>query len=156
MPLLRITHRYFPVSSIRTQFGFSQGHVHDKSWRLMSTTHSLSQNSSNLEASEIENGIPNPDAPGWKESLASTSEAFVKADRSTPTSTTELQEKTVKFVTKRYTREEGTSSTTACYTKDEVSGPLGSAPGHEDRSEDHETVRKVSKKGTRVTIQEEG
>ncbi|KAJ7589022.1 hypothetical protein C8J56DRAFT_29515 [Mycena floridula] len=48
-------------------------------------------------------------APGWNEHLASSSEASVKADRSTIVSTTELQEKTVKYVKNRHHAAEGES-----------------------------------------------
>jgi len=119
--------------------------------------------------------MPNPDAPGWKESLASTSEAFVKvsirplaplfilalmhqsqADRSGPTSTSDLQARTVEFVTGRYSSDERRSSesTTASYTRDEVSGPLGSAQGCEDGLRNHGPVKEVTEKTTQETVKE--
>ena len=121
-----------------------------------------------------EHGMPNPDAPGWKETLASTSEAFVKvgirpleevffilvlmhqpqADRSGPTSTSELQARTIEFVTERYPSEEHGSSTTASYTHDEVSGPLKSASGCEDDWRNHEMVTKKTKKRVEEKVEE--
>ena len=125
--------------------------------------------SQNNDRPEGEHGMP----PGWKENLASTSEAFVKAssqppellfipvlmhqpqaDRSGPTSTTELQARTVQFVTEQHSPDEHGSSTTASYSRDEVSGPLKSAPGCEDNFQSHETVKKVTKKATKARVGE--
>ena len=76
-----------------------------------------------------------------------------QADRLGPTSTSELQARTIEFVTGRYSSEEHGSSTTASYTRDEVSGPLKSAPGCEDGWRNHETVNEVSKKTTKERVE---
>ncbi|KAL4066913.1 hypothetical protein J3A83DRAFT_4260547 [Scleroderma citrinum] len=71
-------------------------------------------------SSSIEN------APGWNECLATTSEANVKADRST-TPISDLQEKTINHLYARHHPDERPEATGATYTRDEVAGPLGSA-----------------------------
>ncbi|KAF5342408.1 hypothetical protein D9611_001808 [Ephemerocybe angulata] len=73
-----------------------------------------------------------PIAPGWNEALASASEAFVKADRDNLTNTEELAKETINLVTRKYDPENRSGSTTAEYTKDEVSGPLRGALGAAD------------------------
>ncbi|KDR76231.1 hypothetical protein GALMADRAFT_247520 [Galerina marginata CBS 339.88] len=75
---------------------------------------------------------PHEHAPGWNESLASASEAFVKADKSEGTKD-EMQATTVEYMRARRTEDgDGSSSTTAFYTRDEVSGPLSGAQGKEE------------------------
>jgi len=97
---------------------------------------------------------PNIDAPGWNEHLASASEAFVKADRGRLASPSELQKETVEYVKSRYS-DDRMGPTTAYYTRDEVSGPLGSATGREDTQDVYQTVvKKVTQKTTQVV--EEG
>ncbi|KAF8202141.1 hypothetical protein BJ912DRAFT_943874, partial [Pholiota molesta] len=79
----------------------------------------------NLEK-KFHNFSPHEHAPGWNETLASASEASVKADRSTG-STDELQSTTVKYMRARRNEaegEDGTPGTTAFYMKEEVNGPL--------------------------------
>lgn len=46
------------------------------------------------------------------------------------------------------------SSTTAVYPRDEVSGPLGSAPGHENGQEAYKTVKKTTTQVTQEEITE--
>ncbi|KAF8905123.1 hypothetical protein CPB84DRAFT_1745697 [Gymnopilus junonius] len=75
---------------------------------------------------------PHENAPGWNESLASASEAAVKADKS-PGSPGELQSKTVEYMRARRVEEgDGSASTTAYYSRDEVKGPLSGAQGKEE------------------------
>jgi len=102
----------------------------------------------NLSKQQHKTSTPHEYAPGWNEHLASASEASVKADRSSAAPTDELQSQTVKYVKARYALDDGTSPTTAYYPRDEVSGPLGSAPGQEDAQEFHETVVKQVHKTT--------
>jgi hypothetical protein len=61
-------------------------------------------------------------APGWNEDLATTSEAFVKADRET-TKLDDMPQKTVDYMRSHHEAE----STHATYARDEVGGPLGNA-----------------------------
>ncbi|CAA7267022.1 unnamed protein product [Cyclocybe aegerita] len=77
---------------------------------------------------------PHDHAPGWNETLATASEADVKADKSTG-SPAELQASTVELLRARRSEiegEDGTGSTTAFYARDEVSGPLSSVQGKEE------------------------
>ncbi|KAG5646938.1 hypothetical protein DXG03_001661 [Asterophora parasitica] len=94
-------------------------------------------------------------APGWNEALASESEASVKADQSAPTTTEEMQEQTVEYVTSRYSPDERTTPTAARYCRDEVIGPLGSAAGHEDPQEVYQTVVKRTAKKTTHVVEDE-
>ncbi|KAH7928091.1 hypothetical protein BV22DRAFT_1149240 [Leucogyrophana mollusca] len=80
----------------------------------------------NLSGVQHKTSSPHEDAPGWNESLASTSEAHVKADRST-TSVHDLQRKTVNYIQSRHSPDERLEPREATYTHDEVTGPLGSA-----------------------------
>ncbi|PPQ70302.1 hypothetical protein CVT26_014587 [Gymnopilus dilepis] len=77
-------------------------------------------------------GAPHEHAPGWNESLASASEANVKADKA-PGGPAEMQSKTVEFMKARRSEDaEGSTSTTAFYARDEVKGPLSGAQGKEE------------------------
>ncbi|KAG6908678.1 hypothetical protein DXG01_003692 [Tephrocybe rancida] len=105
----------------------------------------------NLSNQQHKTSTPHANAPGWNESLASESEATIKADRADPASTTELQEQTIEYVTSRYTPDDSRGPTTAKYARDAVDGPLGHAPGHEDGQGVYETVvKKIEKKTTQV------
>jgi hypothetical protein len=67
-----------------------------------------------------------------------------QADRSTPGSAAELQAQTVEYVRARYSPDDRLEPTTAYYSRDEVAGPLRTAPGQEDTQEVHQTLmRKV-------------
>nr|BAH56663.1 hypothetical protein [Coprinopsis cinerea] len=69
-------------------------------------------------------------APGWNETLASASEAHIKADKSSG-NPIDLQRRTVEFL--RVNNDpENREATTAFYLKDEVTGPLQTAQGHDD------------------------
>ncbi|KAG5649770.1 hypothetical protein H0H81_002104, partial [Sphagnurus paluster] len=96
----------------------------------------------NLSGQQHKTSTPHAHAPGWNESLSSTSEANIKADHSESMSTSELQEQTIDYVTSRYSPDDRKTSTTAHYSRDEVSGPLGSARGHEDTEEVYTTTVK--------------
>jgi hypothetical protein len=71
----------------------------------------------------------------------------------------ELQSRTVEYLRTRHSKdgENGTSSTTAFYLRDEVSGPLSGAEGKEDESFDlrHDEVCVDKKSETVRTIKEE-
>jgi hypothetical protein len=66
----------------------------------------------------------------------------IQADQSFGT-ISELQTKTVEYLRTRHSKdgEDGTSSTTAFYLRDEVSGPLSGAEGKEDESVDNVDMR---------------
>ncbi|KAG6851113.1 hypothetical protein H0H93_000993 [Arthromyces matolae] len=96
---------------------------------------------------------PHKNAPGWNETLASESEATVKADRSESASTVELQEQTVEYVRSRYSPDDRRGPTTAEYSRDEVSGPLSQARGHEDSKDGDQTT--VKSKKTRVVVEDD-
>ncbi|KAI0822561.1 hypothetical protein BC628DRAFT_669846 [Trametes gibbosa] len=104
----------------------------------------------NLNKEQHKTSTPLPDhAPGWNESLASESEAAVKADQWSGSSAKELQEETVKYVSDRHRAEKtttaseppshepgvstsrmtrnGPDSPEAPYKCDEVDGPLKNA-----------------------------
>lgn len=70
-----------------------------------------------------------------------------------------MQSRTVEYLRTRYSNdaEDGTSSTTAFYLRDEVSGPLSGAEGKEDESLDlrHEEVCVDKKPGTGVRMMKE-
>ena len=72
-------------------------------------------------------------APGWNENLASESEATVKSLRSdtNTTSAADLQKQTVEHLKASDLQNSEDSSITAKDVKDEVTGPLQSAQGHE-------------------------
>ncbi|KIK99982.1 hypothetical protein PAXRUDRAFT_822166, partial [Paxillus rubicundulus Ve08.2h10] len=80
----------------------------------------------NLSNDQHGKSTPIDNAPGWNESLATASEAFVKADRTT-TSIRDLQEKTANYVQSRHDPNDRLETREATYLRDEVDGPLGSA-----------------------------
>ncbi|KAG0700296.1 hypothetical protein DFH29DRAFT_642237 [Suillus ampliporus] len=80
----------------------------------------------NLSGTQHKTSTPIDDAPGWNEDLASTSEAHVKADRSSVT-INDLQRKTIDYINARHQPDERMDHREASYLRDEVSGPLGSA-----------------------------
>ncbi|KAF5382031.1 hypothetical protein D9615_004394 [Tricholomella constricta] len=129
--------------------------------RCLSTMHGNdpdtleSEKNRNLSKQQHKTSTPHANAPGWNEALASESEADVKADRSGFATTSELQEQTVEYIASRYSPDDRTTPTTAHYSRDEVSGPLGSAAGHHDPQEVYQTVvKKVTKKTTQVVEDE--
>ncbi|KAI6025885.1 hypothetical protein F5J12DRAFT_452544 [Pisolithus orientalis] len=80
----------------------------------------------NLSGTQHTTSSPIDDAPGWNEYLATTSEANVKADRST-LRPEELQAKTVNHIRARHRIDDRPEATGTMDVRDEVSGPLGSA-----------------------------
>lgn len=65
-------------------------------------------------------------APGWNENLASSSEAYIKADKHPHDETIEdLQRETVEYVHTRHSPEERISGRESAEKLDEVIGPLG-------------------------------
>ncbi|KAH7912814.1 hypothetical protein BJ138DRAFT_732785 [Hygrophoropsis aurantiaca] len=69
---------------------------------------------------------PHDDSPGWNETLASESEAHIKADRSR-SPVHDLQRQTVNYIHAKHSPDERLETREATYTHDEVSGPLGHA-----------------------------
>ncbi|KAK0485251.1 hypothetical protein IW261DRAFT_892594 [Armillaria novae-zelandiae] len=96
----------------------------------------------NLSKTQHRTSTPLDNAPGWNESLATASEAFVKADRSDNSLPADLQKRTVEYLTSRHSPEERVEPTFALYTRDEVEGPLSSAQGFEDQDDQPETLMK--------------
>ncbi|KAG7089499.1 hypothetical protein E1B28_011179 [Marasmius oreades] len=93
----------------------------------------------NLSRTQHKTSTPHANAPGWNESLATSSEASVKADRSDGSPT---QAETVEYILNRHSPDDRVH-TQATFVKDvvegplgakrdEVSGPLGTAEGRED------------------------
>ncbi|KIK62965.1 hypothetical protein GYMLUDRAFT_41263 [Collybiopsis luxurians FD-317 M1] len=97
----------------------------------------------NLSKTQHITSTPHDHSPGWNESLASASEAHVKADRSTA-SPQELAEKTIKYVHNRHSAENDVQPTEALYSREEIGGPLGKAKGGEEVVE--QTVEKSTTK----------
>ncbi|KZT29845.1 hypothetical protein NEOLEDRAFT_1127725 [Neolentinus lepideus HHB14362 ss-1] len=81
----------------------------------------------NLQGTQHETSTPIHNAPGWNETLGSTSEANIKADRSAHNDPETMQKHTVDYVQSRHHPEERLSRREAGYPKDEVAGPLSSA-----------------------------
>ena len=82
----------------------------------------------NLSGQQFGHSDPVKHAPGWNESLASSSEARIKADQD-ESSPSELAAQTINYVKKKYDPEERGAATNADYPKEEVSGPLRDALG---------------------------
>jgi len=84
----------------------------------------------NLSNIQHRTSTPHAYSPGWNEHLASVSEAVIKADRSTG-STSDLQRQTVDYLHSRHSPEDRLDTTEASYSHDEVTGPLSGAIGSE-------------------------
>jgi len=108
--------------------GRSMSTMHDNDPETLET-----EKRRNLSNQQHKTSTPHAHAPGWNEHLASTSEADIKADKSTLSTTDELQSATLEYVRARYAPDDRMGPTTAYYSKDEVSGPLGSAQGKEEK-----------------------
>jgi len=85
----------------------------------------------NLSRQPYQTSSPLDHSPGWNESLASTSEANVKADQDA-SSFHDLASRTVAHLKAKVSTEESVASGTASFDRDEVSGPLRLAPGTDD------------------------
>ncbi|THH14271.1 hypothetical protein EW146_g6045 [Bondarzewia mesenterica] len=100
-----------------------------------------------LSHSQYQTSAPLDDAPGWNETLASPSEADVKADRSTRgVSIEELARRTVAYVKAKDSPDERPEGSEAQYERDEISGPLrgaGAGVGELETDEYEEDVDKV-------------
>jgi len=84
--------------------------------------------------------------------------SHLQADQSSGTPS-ELQSRTVEYLRTRHSKdgEDGTSSTTAFYLRDEVSGPLSDAQGKEDEvdlRQDKVQVEKKSDEGDKLLNEE--
>ncbi|KAF9267830.1 hypothetical protein L218DRAFT_955014 [Marasmius fiardii PR-910] len=77
----------------------------------------------NLSRTQHTTSTPHRDAPGWNESLASSSEASIKADRSGGIPS---QEETVEYIRRRHSPDDR-DNTEASFARDTVEGPLGTA-----------------------------
>jgi len=84
----------------------------------------------NLSNIQHKTSTPLDYAPGWNESLATASEAHVKADQYTGTPA-DLQRLTVEYVHARHSPDDRLGSRESHHERDEVSGPL-STKGHID------------------------
>ncbi|KAF9243492.1 hypothetical protein BU15DRAFT_42867, partial [Melanogaster broomeanus] len=80
----------------------------------------------NLSGDQYGASTPIDNAPGWNESLATASEAFVKADRTTVT-IRDLEKKTINYVQSRNDPDERLETREASYAREEIDGPLRSA-----------------------------
>ncbi|KAF9072841.1 hypothetical protein BDP27DRAFT_366344 [Rhodocollybia butyracea] len=132
-----------PVTSRYTTTRFSSA-IHDNDPEVLEK-----EKHRNLSKTQHTTSTPHDHAPGWNEHLASTSEAYVKADRS-GVSPQELAEKTIKYVHARHHADPESSNnlepTEAVYSRDEVGGPLRHArPGEKVMEEEEETVEKSTK-----------
>ncbi|KAI0041174.1 hypothetical protein FA95DRAFT_1501821 [Auriscalpium vulgare] len=76
-------------------------------------------------------------APGWNEHLASSSEAYVKADQDL-SNPAELAKRTAAHMTAKHSSEERMESSSASYDRDEVGGPLKSAAGMHGEVDEYE------------------
>ncbi|KDQ57271.1 hypothetical protein JAAARDRAFT_35905 [Jaapia argillacea MUCL 33604] len=82
----------------------------------------------NLSGRQHETSTPLRTAPGWNESLASHSEASVKADKHDHLTPEEMQRHTVDYVQSRHHPEDRLSRRVS-EELDSVTGPLSSASG---------------------------
>ncbi|KAJ7069244.1 hypothetical protein C8F01DRAFT_1245452 [Mycena amicta] len=86
-------------------------------------------------------------APGWNEYLATSSEAYIKADKGAAVTLTELQETTVQHIFSRHADDASTNASSsnanyeATFSQEHVGGPLsGAGPGEEP---EHEEKKKL-------------
>ncbi|KAL4248072.1 hypothetical protein ABKN59_002387 [Abortiporus biennis] len=99
------------------------------------------EKSRNMRKVQHKTSTPIDNAPGWNQTLASASEAAVKADRS-ELDPSELTQRTVEYVRQRHAEEDASESngelrvdaTEATYEKEEVIGPLKDR-GHKETTE---------------------
>lgn len=95
-------------------------------------------------------------APGWNEHLASSSEAFVKADKHANSSIDEMQRKTVDYVHTRHAPDERLSGREASYLRDEVDGPLAGKFKRDEVPENHgKTLKKKTVREETTEVFEE-
>ncbi|KAG8833914.1 hypothetical protein FRC17_009873 [Serendipita sp. 399] len=134
------------MSSVSTGLAkrpYSSGSIHDNDPEILEA-----EKQKNLKNEQHLTSTPHKHAPGWNEYLASTSEAYTKADKATGT-ISELQEETVDHIKKRHpvtateTVVNAVSDTVegikeaALTAKDTILGPLGSAGKSSSSSVDH-------------------
>ncbi|KAF9468026.1 hypothetical protein BDZ94DRAFT_1246985 [Collybia nuda] len=88
--------------------------AHTPMWRISGTNRIYNKSEHKILRGTNKDTISDPitsmlytSVPGWDENLATTSEAFVKADRSGPTAspTGDLLAQTIKYVQSRYSRD---------------------------------------------------
>ncbi|KAI0058181.1 hypothetical protein BV25DRAFT_1830352 [Artomyces pyxidatus] len=88
-----------------------------------------------LSRKPYQTSSPMDHAPGWNETLASSSEAYVKADKDV-SSPHDLVERTMTHTKAKHSPEEAMESGEAMYDLDEISGPLKAAAGATEIVED--------------------
>ncbi|KAG8841043.1 hypothetical protein FRB91_005414 [Serendipita sp. 411] len=126
-----------------TQRAYSSGSIHDNDPDLLEA-----EKQKNLKKEQHHTSTPHKHAPGWNEYLASTSEAYAKADKATGT-IAEIQEETVNYVKKRHPASttdtvikkvtdtvEGMKEA-ALTAKDTILGPLANAGKSSSSGQDH-------------------
>ncbi|KAI0311133.1 hypothetical protein OF83DRAFT_1069318 [Amylostereum chailletii] len=96
-----------------------------------------------LNKQPYQTSSPMDHAPGWNETLATSSEAHVKADKATSVTTEDLVAQTVKHVNAKHSSDERMDSENAMYDRDEVEGPLRTAT-KETHTVVEEKVEKVT------------
>lgn len=129
------------------RFYSSGSSIHDNDPELLEA-----EKQKNLKGLQNDTSAPHKHAPGWNEYLATTSEAYTKADKS-DAPINEIQSTTVEWVKKRHPPAGGDATETvvekvsdmaegmkeaALQAKDTILGPLASAgKGAVSSSEDH-------------------
>jgi hypothetical protein len=78
----------------------------------------------NLTGKQHKGSAPHNNAPGWNEYLASTSEAYTKADKSDGETTEALTKKTIERIKHRHNPDDVMEGMESSDVKDEVEGPL--------------------------------
>jgi len=102
----------------------------------------------NLTQTQHKTSTPHAHAPGWNEYLASSSEAFIKADRSGG-SPSELQRQTIEHVSSRHTPDEQVSRRESPYDRDEVAGPLSTSKGRDELQD--QTVKEITEEREEIS-----
>jgi len=92
----------------------------------------------NLAKKQYITSAPHKHAPGWNESLASESEAHVKADQGT-LKIDELVTTTIDYVARRHPPQDNSGH--AQFEREEIMGPLGAAQGETIVRETHREIK---------------
>ncbi|KAI0303776.1 hypothetical protein B0F90DRAFT_1708970 [Multifurca ochricompacta] len=122
--LARPTVNTTATTSKRASRAYSTSSVHDNDPEVLER-----EKRRNLTRQPYQTSSPLDHSPGWNEHLATTSEANIKADQDA-SSSHDLASRTVAHIKAKDSLEENhLASPNASYDRDEVSGPLRSAPG---------------------------
>jgi len=130
------------ATSLSQRFYASGSGIHDNDPETLEN-----EKQKNLKGEQHHTSAPHKHAPGWNEYLASTSEAFVKADQSPgPLDTQKLQNETVDYVNKRHPVQDAVNAAAekvghvveevkeaSHEVKDTIMGPLAGASGKESK-----------------------